>query len=65
MGVVPQNSNQPSTQDASGRALKIRNRLVPVGDPMFRNFAHVTANCRGFCDEGLTLIEHLRNVVGL
>jgi len=57
----------------------IRNRLVPVGDLMFRNFAYMTANpwrryrpcknmqsgCRGFCDEGLMVIEYMREVVGI
>jgi hypothetical protein len=38
IGVVPQNSSR-----ILSTALKnmIRNRLVSVGDPMFRNFAHV------------------------
>src|ERR1700751_2452264 len=37
---------QPHPHDDDSRILKniMRNRLVSVGDPMFRNFAHLTAN---------------------
>ena len=35
------NQHPDWSHDASGRTLKIRNRLVPVGDPMFHNFASV------------------------
>jgi uncharacterized protein YcsI (UPF0317 family) len=37
---------QPHPHDDEGRTLKniMRNRLVSVGDPMCRNFAHLTAN---------------------
>jgi len=75
---APQNSNRILTTTTVGpltgwswlaircfAILHMRRQIAEGGAALRRAHAKHAERIRGFCDEGMTLIEYVRNVVGL